>query len=301
MRKLSREEWERKVSKSGNGRFDFVRWAIDGEFGSECRVIICCKLCHFEWGSTTNNITSHGNGCPQCAKQRRWTSEERIQQINKLGSIDFVSWVCEYKGSNSKANVKCSIDGYKWSASVSELVNSGKGCPQCAGRRIWTPDERIDQINKRENLYFVSWVGGVYENKKSKATVRCSVDGFEWSASVDNLVNRESGCPKCAKYGYDASKPGYLYALRSECGQHVKVGISNKPSQRHKQLEKRTPFKFHVIKQISGNGDKIIELEKYFHNRYESAGFSGYDGATEWLLFSEDLLGELRGISIEHE
>lgn len=300
-KKLSREVLEQRVKDAVAGRYEFVSWAIDGEFGSARKVIILCKSCDFEWSSTANNIISHGNGCPQCAKQRRWTAEERAGQINAIGNIEFASWDGDYKDSKSKANVKCSMDGYKWSASVNELVNRGKGCPQCAGRRIWTPDECVNQINKRENLYFVSWVSGVYKNRKSKATVRCSVDGFEWSASVGNLLYRESGCPKCAKSGYDKSKTGALYALRSECGKYVKVGISNNPSRRHRQLELATPFKFNLVEQVSGDGDKIAELEKYFHDKYESAGFTGFGGATEWLVCSDELLSELRGLSIEHE
>jgi len=48
-----------------------------------------------------------------------------------------------------------------------------------------------------------------------------------------------------------------------------------------------------MVEQISGDGSKIAELEKYFHGKYERAGFTGFDGATEWLACSDELLGEL--------
>lgn len=180
-----------------------------------------------------------------------------------------------------------------WVSSVTHLKSSRSGCPKCAGVRRWTAEERIEQINEIYNIQFVSWVDE-YKGKDSKANVRCEIDGFEWDASVHHLVNNGSGCPKCAKSGYDPSKTGYLYAIRSECGMYVKVGISNNPSRRHSELARDTPFNFHVIEQISGDGAKIAELEKYFHSKYERAGFARFDGCTEWLICTPQLLEELR-------
>lgn len=59
------------------------------------------------------------------------------------------------------------------------------------------PEEtRIHQINALPNIQFVRWESG-FKNSKSKAICRCSVDGFEWAASVNNLVDSGHGCPKC--------------------------------------------------------------------------------------------------------
>ena len=60
------------------------------------------------------------------------------------------------------------------------------------------------------------------------------------------------------------------------------------------KLAKNTPFKFSLIEQASGDGAKIAELERYFHDKYESAGLSGFDGATEWLICTPELMQELR-------
>lgn len=359
-KKLSKQEWEQKISEAGSGLYEFVRWAVDGRCGSrdkcvvrcvkdgcawestvnnlvnhgsgchQCagkrrrtaderiehinsleniefvswvngyknshsKAIVRCKIDLFRWTASVNNLVNGGYGCPHCAGQRRWTAEERVEQINSLENIEFVSWHDGYKNKNSKANVRCAIDWYEWCSTVSSLVNNGHSCPQCAGVRRWTHKERIKQINSIENIEFVSWVGK-YKNKNSKANVRCTIDSFEWLASVSSLVHSGCGCPNCAKSGYDPSKTGTLYALRSECGKYVKVGISNKPKQRHRQLELATPFSFSCIEQISGDGVKIYELEKYFHDKYERAGFTGFDGATEWLVCTPELLEEIRNL-----
>lgn len=297
-KKLSAEEWKRRINEAGSGQYEFVRWSVDGEFGSASKCVVRCINDCFEWTARSASLVDSGRGCPKCAGNRRFASEERINQINSLDNIEFVYWLNEYKNQKSKAVVRCVLDGFEWSASADNLVNNIRGCPQCAGQRRWTAEERIGQINALNNIEFVSW-SDVYKGKVSKANVICKVDGFEWNAAVNDLVNGGYGCPKCAKYGYDKSKTGHLYALRSECGMYLKVGISNKPSRRHTELARATPFTFNLVEQFSGDGVKIAELEKHFHNKYESAGFVGFDGCTEWLICSDDLLSELRRISIE--
>lgn len=360
MAKITKEQWEKRINDAGDGRYWFIQWAVDGEFGALKKCVVRCVKDGHEWSANPNNLVGGGRGCPQCAGQRMWTSEERVKQINKLYNIKFVSWVGDYKGSKSKANVRCTIDGFEWSAAINDLVNkgsgcpncsgnrrrteeerieqinslenisfiswvdgyknsysranvrckidgfewragvgymvnNGSGCPRCAGLRRWTPEERIEQINSRENIEFIYWVDG-YNGNDSKANVRCEIDGFEWIAAVRELVNKGTGCPRCAKSGYDPSKIGTLYAMRSECGQYVKVGISNDPKRRHKELERRTPFKFNLVERISGDGAKIAELEKHFHSKYERAGFARFDGCTEWLVYTPELLEELRNL-----
>jgi len=271
---------------------EFLSW-VDGHKNNKSKAKVICAVDGFEWSASVHELVNGGSGCPICAGNRRFTEEERIEQINKTDNLEFVCWADSYKNSHSKAIVRCKIDGFEWGAKIYSIINNGKGCPQCGRKRRWTAEERIDQINSIENIEFVSWVDS-YRRTKSKAKVRCVIDNFEWSVEVNSIVNCGRGCPKCAKYGFQLDKTGYLYALRSECGTMIKIGISNKPKQRHRQIELATPFKFNLIEQISGDGVKIAELEKYFHNKYESAGFSGFSGCTEWLVCTDELLKEIR-------
>ena len=74
----TREQWESRIKEAGAGRYDFVRWAVNGEYGALKKCVVRCVIDGFEWESAANNITSHGIGCPQCSGVRRWTAEERI-------------------------------------------------------------------------------------------------------------------------------------------------------------------------------------------------------------------------------
>lgn len=290
-RKLSKEELELRVNEAGSGRYKFIRWAVDGEFGSQKKCVVRCIKDKFEWEARVTHLLSCGSGCPKCSGNIAFTQEEQEDRLNNVKNVEFVRWIGLYENSKSKAVLKCKIDGFTWESNVDNAIR-GKRCPQCSKCRRWTANDRVSQINSLSNIEFVRWADG-YSGAKSEAVVRCLVHGGEWQAKVYNLLTGY-GCPRCAKTGFDQTKVGTLYALRSECGMYVKVGISNKPSQRHRALELATPFSFSCIEKISGDGSKIAELEKYLHNKYERAGFVGFDGCTEWLICTPELLEELR-------
>ena len=288
----TREQLEKRINDVGSGRYEFVRWYVDGEFGSNKRVVVSCVSDGFEWSTKACNLTHNGNGCPQCSGVRRWTAEERSAQINSLSHCKFIMWKSGFKNNKSIAVVECT-NGHRWNVSVNNLICIGQKCPECQGVKRWSDIDRIKQINKIEGVSFVCWPDGGYINEYSRATVKCYECESTWSPIVSSILSG-NGCPKCANSGYNPSKTGTLYALRSECGKYVKVGISNKPSKRHRKLERSTPFQFSLIEQISGDGDKIRNLEKHIHSKYDSAGFTGFDGATEWLICTPKLLEELR-------
>ena len=191
--KVSEQERIDQVNALPN--ITFIRW--DGEYkGNKSKAVCRCEIDGYEWSASVNNLINTGNGCPQCAGTRRWTADERIEQINARPNIKFLRWDGEFKGSKSKAVCRCEIDGYEWYVTVSGLISKETGCPQCAGTRKLTPDERIEQINAKPNIAFVRW-DGEYRNKDSKAICRCEIDGYEWSAIVNNMINGGHGCPQC--------------------------------------------------------------------------------------------------------
>jgi len=136
----------------------------------------------------------------------RVSEQERIEQINAKPNIWFIRWDGEYKGNKTKAVCRCEIDGYEWSTSVRNIVNSGSGCPQCGGTIKQTPSEYIERINAKSNITFVRWDGEL-KGHRSKAGCRCEIDSYEWSALIGNLIDRGSGCPYCARYGKTEEQP----------------------------------------------------------------------------------------------
>ena len=125
--------------------------------------------------------------------------QEYIGRINNRENIEFVRWDGEFKGAHSRVVARCLFDGYEWSSTLHNLTKTNPtGCPQCSGKRRWTADEYIGRINNRENIEFVRW-DGEFKSSKSKAIVRCQIDGYEWSTRVAILTaGTPTGCPQCS-------------------------------------------------------------------------------------------------------
>lgn len=281
---------EQQINDLPNIRF--VRW--DGEYNNKDSKAICrCAVDGFEWSARVHDLTYNGSGCPQCTGNRKWTAQERIDQINSLPNITFLRWVGQYRTRKTSAVCRCDIDGCEWSARVHNLINAGTGCPQCAvirvaGKKRAPSGQRIDQINAMVGVTFVRWLDGEYRNAHSKAVCRCDA-GHEWSAKVGNLLNG-SGCPACAYHGYDQLSSATLYALRSKCGNMVKIGISNNYEQRHSILKRKTPFRFECVELCHGDGSLIATLEKVLHDLMTPVKFDRpFDGSTEWREWDDRL------------
>lgn len=284
---------ERETQLNMLPRRTFLRWVGDYKNG-DSKATMRCDIDGCEWSATVDSMLNGGRGCPMCAGKYRYSSAEREAQLNSLTGYMFVRWLGGgYTTTNkSKAVMRCD-HGHEWAASVSNLINVRSGCPKCSGTYVYSAKEREDQLNARTNLHFVRWVDG-YKDSESKALMACD-EGHEWCASVNNMINNGSGCPACAKTGYDPTKPGAIYALLHENGCHIKVGISNVYKQRLSQLRNATPFRFEVIHMHqSEDGHVIAALEKTFHQNFEKSGFTGFDGATEWLKFNPDILTIMR-------
>ena len=123
---------------------------------------------------------------------------------------------------------------------------------------------------------------------KQRVVRKCGVCHTEWASLVANVLTHGSGCPVCAKREnararafakIDPRAPGFLYRIDSACGKFSKIGFTQ-------NLLKRLGKRMHVIKE--GSPFHVFDLEKALILSVESAGFSGFEGATEWLL-SEDL------------
>lgn len=231
---------------------------------------------------------------------RKISLDERKAHIQKLclNSIySFHSWCENYKNAHSKFNCKCEIHGI-WQVSVCNF-NAGKRCPKCKHKaqliNIEKREFQISKICKDYGYFFQSWKND-YTGRKSKFICECPIHGA-WTTTVDAFVNGGRKCPGCAIYGFNPCKQSTLYALRSECGQHVKIGITNNMERRLKELVKITPFSFSLVESISENGKTIYEFENMFHREFESAKLKGFNGSTEWLKWSPEIQHWLRLLS----
>lgn len=259
------------------------------------KIIITCR----KHGEFIQSAASHlsGRGCPSCAINNR-------ALMKRVGIIDFISRSQSMHGDRydyskvkyttmfDKITIGCKSHGdFRQTPHNHEL---GKGCPKCGHEE--NSRNRIKKASEEFIDRAISIHGNKYDYKKSKykgnlkpLIITCKIHGDFNQKPSEHLSG--SGCSACARYGFNTGKDGYVYFLISHRG--IKIGITNNPSQRIKKLTQNTPFDFYLIAKVKTTGTEAMRKEKYYHRKYESAGLSGFDGATEWLKYSPELMSEI--------
>lgn len=280
--------------------YEFVGWAAEFE-GNDTKAIFTCAE-HGEYRTRVGHFVNNSSRCSKCRDDAY--SVARRQSIECVRSfivsaVDGTPWVFKgfvdgYVNQLSKVLLTCHHHG-EWTSDVGNF-KSGKRCNRCgvesARIKMTVPvndaiAKLIDICSKREGTEFLAF-DGPYVGTMGKAIFKCSTHG-EWIAEI-NAFQRGSGCPSCAIPGYRPALPGVLYALLSECGSMVKIGISNTPHKRQSVLARYTPFKFTILRELPNTDGSIpLALEKMFHDQFPSAGLTGFDGATEWRQMSPDV------------
>lgn len=205
---------------------------------------------------------------------------------------------------DDEACIECIYGHREKRVTVDDIINGLIGCSACEKHYfdiLFSLDDTGMEKRKVRKNGRCELVGVSSKHRRSLELslykLRCIDCGDESNANAGQYFDSKWVCRKCENNtrGFRTDKAGYLYALRSECGLYVKVGISNKPKRRMYELSRSTPFKFNAIEQIKFRlGRVALDNETIIHNRYERAGFTGFDGATEWLVCTPELLEELR-------
>ena len=271
----------------------FVSW-VDRYENVHSKANLRCAEGH-EWSASIGSLRYENSGCPHCAGVYNYTGEERISQLNSIKGMVFVKWLDGYKNSYSKAIMRCEEEGHEWVSPIHSMINGGTRCPHCSIHRRAEAKRRPEKsvtadLNSLKGMSFVRFEGE-YTNCYSKVVMRCKKCGHEGRSTVDSLLYGRRGCRKCATYGYNQTKPGTLYVLRSSDGAVAKIGISNNVSRRHGELKRKTPFDWECIGLIHhDDGEVIAALEKAFHGMTEQANMpEKFDGFTEWRVWKPEI------------
>ncbi len=118
-------------------------------------------------------------------------------------------------GSNKKIWWKCHVCNHSWQVSPNARTYSGRGCPRCSAiRRSQSYRRACLRIGENDLMSQAPDVAAEwdYDNNKDKTPAeftigskekvwwKCKVCGYQWQATINNRVNKQSGCPKCKKY-----------------------------------------------------------------------------------------------------
>lgn len=69
-----------------------------------------------------------------CSNSPRWFGWQYLIIARRAGEKkNFIvhGFAEEFKNQNTKLNLECLKDGHKWTASIDNVINNGRGCPRC--------------------------------------------------------------------------------------------------------------------------------------------------------------------------
>jgi hypothetical protein len=202
--------------------------------GTNRKVWWQCAKGH-EWLANNANRVL-GRGCPICAGKQvlagyndlATTQPELALEWHPTNNADLTPSGVVSR-SNAKVWWQCT-HGHVWQATVNARTG-GKGCAVCAGQIV------LEGFNDLATLYpelALEWhptkngdltPSEVMGGTSKRVWWRCQ-EGHEWLANGANRINGR-GCPSCASFGFDPSKPAVLYFLYNPEYRARKVGITN--------------------------------------------------------------------------
>ena len=202
----------------------------------------CPEGTDHEWTTKVETRAIAGNGCPFCSGRQPSVTNNLIVRhpdlaaewhptLNgKLTPTDVPA------GSNKRVWWKCTKgNDHEWLAPVVRRTGDQEsGCPFCAGKKVSTTNslatvapEVAAEWHPDKNRPLTP--NDVVAGATRKVWWRCAVDPrHEWVATLNsrcNVTSGGSGCPQCAKDGFNPALPGIVYLMRGP--DWAKVGITN--------------------------------------------------------------------------
>jgi hypothetical protein len=122
----------------------------------------------------------------------------------------------------------------------------------------------------------------------------CLTCNNEWKARWTNVFNQCSGCPACAKTGFDPSKPGFLYYIHLVVDNLPlwKIGITNLSIQKRFCAADRAKFITEKLAKFD-LGREAHRLEQQILNQFRTFRYAGppvLESAGNTELFTTDVL-----------
>ena len=263
-----------------------------------------------EWEQKPVVRTKLGTNCPICSNQKIVAGvndlESREPEIaqewhpTKNGNL-IPSQVSV--GSNKKAWWLCSR-GHTWEAAISSRRRNA--CPVCANFLVVLG---INDLGTTHPEIATQWHpiknGGLLPSQvalgQTKAIWWQCGEGHEWRATLD--TRSRSGCPRCARFGFDQGAASELYFIENHELRAWKIGITGE-ARTYDRLSAYEKKGWRVIHRITGHMGYVVkqaELELFRWIRgdlqlpqfLDKASMGRHGGASETFAIIDDLREEI--------
>jgi hypothetical protein len=201
-----------------------------------------CLTCGQISFPTISNLRSNPNQSCIFCKGLVVNANEAMKYIENAGFQLIGKWV----GASKPIKAICKKCGKNIEIRYS-VIKQGHGCAKCAGKLV-DQDSAIKLMKIAGYEPIVPYPGS---GKKWKCIH--TLCGKEVSPVYGNIVSGRGGCSSCAKWGFDNSKPSYVYLIFHPQFNAFKVGIANIPKLK----------KFDRVHRFENSGWKLLKIYYY--------------------------------------
>jgi hypothetical protein len=283
--------------KSEDGMLEVVD--VHGKKGNKTTFKVICHKCKedkelfpLDYFVSRKGHLINGNKPCGCAKKPKWTDNQYLLLLHRIAQGRFIvhGFSEEFHGQNTKANLECLVDGHKWEARTSKVINDGNGCPKCKLDHQRTDEQealnKCKTICDAESYELLGFVDGYESALKSRIEYKCPTHGKK-NVSYNDFVNGCRRCRDCWKerqkesgslYGYYPDRKDekdYLYILNFN-DKFIKVGRSFDVDERIKGLRTKSKVpikKIHKLRIFTATHQEIYDTEQAILEELRARGF----------------------------
>lgn len=186
---------QRCIEKHGEGTFTYEKTKLKNWSD---KVIVTCPI-HGDIEKVPASLLA-GHGCPKCSNMHMaYTTEEWVEKAKKRHP-EFSYENVNYVNKTKPVIVTCPVHG-DVSVYPNAFLREDEPCSKC----------RMDKLRKEKSDKYWDKIEELYNGRgltllnkgdvikiNSKISVRCEKHDFIFTPTVNNILSRGCGCPKCA-------------------------------------------------------------------------------------------------------
>lgn len=130
-----------------------------------------------------------GVGCKACAIKKLTGTQEEYDTLISESTYERIG---TYQTRLIEIDHKCKVCNQVIPVRPASILQ-GHGCKYCSNRATRTTDQYISDLAGRNIT-----CDDTYTNSKTLLNHTCTICNNTWKASPNNVVSKDSGCPKCA-------------------------------------------------------------------------------------------------------
>jgi len=247
--------------------------------------------CGHRWIAPISARAYGGFNCPYCSGKRTLKGFNDLATTHPEVARQADGWdpTTVTNGSGLTKPWRCQ-GGHTWRAKVAARVDRGdkrgNDCPYCSGNKLLVGFNDLATTYPTIAAQAHGWdPTSVTRGSHSRRTWECEND-HKWKATVHDRTSG-TGCPSCAKGGFDPNEEGWLYFLDHPDWDLYQIGITNKPDDRLGDHQRIGWTTLEIRGPMDGNTVRELETAILQHLRRSGAIMANrtdiqkFDGWTE--------------------